>query len=155
MKKPIKSGDRLYHILYGWGEVEKISSENFGTTVFQDHKYSCFLDDKHKYENLLSFKEYTIVGLTLDRDQELPNVGEIVWVRNHELEDWVIAHFVTKVGEYYAVSNTIPISNNFLECNCTYYNELTTTNPYEDFHIRCRSDLYSLRSTRIAKTNKC
>lgn len=99
-----KVGDRVYHIQYGWGEVEAnifddvINQQIYHVHVrFLDNNVSFTLDGKEFEEDkqpLLSFTEYTLQGFSQERPIELPKVGELCLVSNSQnFEDFKLGFF--------------------------------------------------------------
>jgi hypothetical protein len=126
-----KIGDRVFDIEYGWGKVFEINhlerhsvrvifDDNLQRTYLFDGKYPC---EGGYPRNVLSFTEYTLQGFSQERPEELPNKGDIVWVRFKENFNWIIGHFSHKVGENYYIS--LDNSEVF-----DYGSEITTLNPY-------------------------
>lgn len=103
MKKEIfKVGDKVYHIQYGWGEVEaevfdnEINQQTYRVYVrFLDGNISFTFDGKEFEEDkqsLLSFTEYTLQGFSQERPIELPEVGELCLVSDNS-KDWIVKNF--------------------------------------------------------------
>lgn len=123
-KQVFKEGDRVYLYPLGWGDIEYKS----------DYDYSIYfksIEDKRyiggDVRSLLSFTEYTLDGFSQERPEELPNEGDIVWVRNADPGIWAIGHFYKKIDDYFYVSNSVgekEWSRRGLE--------ITTKNPYEN-----------------------
>jgi hypothetical protein len=122
-----KKGDRVYDIRYGWGNVAE-SHINFHIKVYFDSEKSAFWFDEIS-SRILSFSEYALDGYTAFRPEELPDKGDLVWVRDIEYEEeWQIALFVKKENNLYITTRYNPFDgNNFL-----YWKEMTTKNPYEN-----------------------
>jgi len=83
------------------------------TTIATNHTYAIVYYDEngalYDYENrnqfkpTLSFTEYTLKGFSQERPEELPNYGDIIWVRDSKSEKWRISHFIKKEdNKYYA-----------------------------------------------------
>jgi hypothetical protein len=84
-----KEGDRVYHLLYGWGVIkEHNSDENYSKIMFETGKEYGFLE-----HFLISFTEYTLQGFTQERPIVLPEVGELCLVRDCDEEDWKVVQF--------------------------------------------------------------
>jgi hypothetical protein len=84
-----KVGDKVYHLLYGWGVIkEHNSDENYLKIKFESGKEYGFLE-----HFLLSFTEYTLQGFTQERPVILPEVGELCLVRDNNDEYWRVVKF--------------------------------------------------------------
>lgn len=127
MKTIFKEGDRVFHIQHGWGAVVfevsdkilvKFDNVNHGRGLFE------YTQSNNK---ALSFTEYTLNGFSQERPEELPNKGQIVWVRKEFPSEWTIGHFIEKIEGYYFVS----VYPNLKDWNYKGV-EIRTTNPYED-----------------------
>lgn len=124
MENIFKQGDRVFDIRYGWGVVEEVIT---AVVVKFD---SCVMDRNHYWGRLLgvlSFTEYTLEGFSQERPEELPNKGDIVWVRGEFPDDWTIGHFIKKDNDKYYISYS-PSLNGWH----TFGVEFRTTNPYEN-----------------------
>lgn len=121
MKEQIfKIDDRVFNCHIGWGKI--IKEDYTHPTVLWD-------DGEQGYcpKIYLSFTEYTLKGFSQERPEELPNEGDIVWVRNADPGIWAIGHFYKKIDDYFYVSNSVgekEWSRRGLE--------ITTKNPYEN-----------------------
>ena len=132
MEQIFKKGDEVFCIIFGHGIVHNVIDPSEGHRYpvhvhFKDNKLmSSYTFDGRIDENknpTLSFTEYTLEGFSQERPEELPNKGDIVWVRG-ELSSWFIGHFVEKVdGRYY-------ISRNSDGTAISWDIEMTTKNPY-------------------------
>ena len=129
-----KKGDRVFDIMYGWGNVINIEGyDRFCVEVlFDDNlKRSYLFDALYPSEGgyprpVLSFTEYKLEGFTRERPEELPEKGDVVWLRDTEDEPWRIGHFHFKMKDkFYA-------SIYFDDPNPPYWKFLTTKNPYEN-----------------------
>ena len=133
MENIFKKGDKVFSYFFGgWGVVEDIYKKN---TVFSVRcsfplGNGSFTEDGRFYSDgppMLSFTEYTLKGFSQDRPEELPNRGDIVWVRTYPESRWIIGHFVEKDDDKY-----------FISCNYkdkqAYGFEITTKNPYANEH---------------------
>lgn len=119
-----KEGDRVFDIRYGWGHIAE-AYLNFHVKVYFDSEKSAFWFDNIS-SRILSFTEYALDGYTAFRTEELPNKGDIVWIRNEFPSEWKIGHFRGKVDEEYWISST---NNAHCDAKGT---EITTKNPYEN-----------------------
>lgn len=126
MEKTIfKVGDRVFDIRWGWGEVV---DHLYGDYLIKFHPTNPMLYNEMSIK-MVSFTEYTLEGFTQDRPEELPNKGDIAWVRNEFPGNWAIGHFYKKEDDYYYVSDYIgqkEWSKRGLE--------MTTKNPYANEH---------------------
>lgn len=75
-----KIGDRVYHIIKGWGIVT--NTENAITVKFENETIVFFVGE------LLSFTEYTLQGFSQERPIELPKVGELCLMRDNDYDKW-------------------------------------------------------------------
>jgi hypothetical protein len=120
-----KEQDRVYHFLYGWGEVIKLLSNNNQYWVrVQFDKQTKGFEDNFRDGFLLSFIEYTLEGFSQERPEPLPSKGDIVWGRDFDNQSWHIYHFSYKSedGLYHLSSDN----------SHTMYilKQITTKNPY-------------------------
>lgn len=130
-EKLFKEGDRVYCIIYGWGNVFDTDSGYPITVQFDCGAISTYkLDGRvtSSAKPTLSFTEYTLQGFSQERPEELPNQGDVVWVRDTKNGMWIVMHFIKKSGVKYVVSNNNPFTYNHTEYD--EYNYLTTKNPY-------------------------
>lgn len=127
--------------LTDWQNGEPVVTRD-GRKVSELHYFQTALFDKY---NVLAVVDGNIEAFTIEGkfysdcdkssfdlfhpDPEvLPNIGDIVWVRNNENEDWICAQFMWKVDGYYRAA----ICNPFKESNGVNYKFLTTINPYSN-----------------------
>lgn len=130
-----KKGDRVFDIMYGWGEVINIEGyDRFCVEVlFDDNlKRSYLFDALYPSEGgyprpVLSFTEYKLEGFTRERPEELPNKGDIVWGRNEFPDVWHIGYFIGKRDKKYLISS----HPNPYACNNTV-TQIAIKNPYEN-----------------------
>ncbi len=131
--KPVfKLWDRVYYISYGWGTVVEIrEDDDYGVNVqFDDLDSESFTLDGRLFVGcppVLSFTEYTLNGLSQERPESLPEIGDVVWVRQEFPSSWVIGHFMYKSGNKYYVGNKCGVDN-YLKTDFGY--EITDINPY-------------------------
>lgn len=95
METVFQTGDRLYSCIYGWCLVEDI---NESKQEYRLRVESTGLPIVSSFENSVkhfSFKEYKLSGFTLEKPEELPEYGQIVWVKDEEEEDWSVTHFIS------------------------------------------------------------
>jgi len=130
-KTVFKKGDKVFDYRRGWGIVDCVVERSFYPI---NVKFDGYLDnyswDGRIFENqpqTLSFTEYTLVGFSQERPEELPKKGQIVWGRNEFPSEWHIGYFFEKRGDKYLI-NSHP--------NPTGWHseviEITTENPYQD-----------------------
>lgn len=129
MEVIFKKLDNVYHIQYGWGKVTDIIDHD-GLKYVQcnfpfGHKQISFAIN-NKLKNLLSFTEYKLEGFSDKRPEELPKIGQVVWVRDEIDEGWRVAHFLGKKGNFYVASLY------YLDQTPPSWNYMTTENPYEN-----------------------
>ena len=122
MDDVFKVGDRVYLYTLGWGTVTEVLVLdiviNFDS--INDTRYI-----SGGLWKLLSFTEYTLEGFSQERPEDLPNRGDIVWVRNEFPSEWKVGHFFKKLEELYYVSAS-PNTNGWSHRGT----EIRTTNPY-------------------------
>jgi hypothetical protein len=110
MKTVFKEGDKAYDIKYGWGVVDTLDNEEFDYPVrvsFLKSIETYTFDgriSRHSSPSL-SFTEYTLKGFSQERPVVLPEVGELVLVRNHEIERWRTFEFHSFDGLFYNCFN--------------------------------------------------
>lgn len=121
IKDIFKVGDRVFHIQNGWGTVGYSPKQNYYLVDFDNNSTAFWYT---KFNNkVLSFTEYTLEGFSQERPEELPYVGQVVWVRKIFPSEWIIGHFREKKKDRYYISS----------CNNEYNDfgfEIRTTNPY-------------------------
>lgn len=137
MKNVFQVGDRVFDIMYGWGEVINIDEYDRVSVVvlFDDNLQRSYLfDGKYSSEGgyprpVLSFTEYRLEGFTQERPEVLPKKGDIVWASNHK-SDWYITYFLEKdsIGGYKTTSHN-PFDKN---PSYSHWNYITTENPYKN-----------------------
>jgi hypothetical protein len=127
--------DRVFDIEYGWGMVydivenerciiKVIFDDNCKRTYLYDGKYPCEGGYPRK---VLSFTEYTLEGFSQDRPEELPDTGQVVWVKNNDLDEWRIQQFVCKEDKKYKTTLENPFN---WQSYFTLWNFITTKNPF-------------------------
>lgn len=102
METIFKVGDKVFDYQFGWG---KVINDNWGpkypieVQFNKSFKWS-YTKDGRIYDNCinptLSLTEYTLEGFS---QEKLPKKGDIVWVRDHEDEDWAVSHFLKKEAQ--------------------------------------------------------
>jgi hypothetical protein len=131
-----KKGDNVFHAAYGWGKVMSIDEEeklecpvevefyNWGCETFTDEGRTM-----PGYPMVLSFTEYTLEGFSLERPEEMPNKGDIVWVRDGKKFNWEVYHFLKHIP-----NATYPymVAQDCNEDNFEAFKYLTTINPYKN-----------------------
>jgi hypothetical protein len=124
MESIFREGDRVYHYLYGWGNVIKIITSNnyLWVRVQFDDKPKEF-EDNFKDGFLLSFTEYKLEGFSKERPEKLPNKGDVVWVRDEDDEHWRVTHFIEKSQDSYWTSFDMQLRT------LMPWKQLTTINP--------------------------
>lgn len=100
MKTVFKEGDKVYCAVNGHGIVEKIVCDNkYPVRVeFENDAPDQYSSDGRLYDNslpTLSFTEYTLQGFSQERQIELPEVGDLCLVRDHDDEYWRGVKFKT------------------------------------------------------------
>jgi hypothetical protein len=105
METVFKVGDRVFCILHGWGTVRRIfETGTFPILVFftnSDGETASFtLDGRYFLESkpTLSFTEYTLQGFSQERPIELPEVGELCLVRDHDDNIWNVRVFIRYIA---------------------------------------------------------
>jgi hypothetical protein len=86
-KEVFKKGDKVYHVLHGWGLISSIESLDIGVD------FVCNARWLSREKNILSFTEYTLQGFSQERPIELPEVGELCLFRNFDCDDWLVRKF--------------------------------------------------------------
>lgn len=135
METKFRKGDRVFDIMYGWGNVINIDTYNRNCieVLFDDKLKKTYLFDalypsEGGYPRpVLSFTEYRLEGFTQERPEELPNAGDIVWIRNEFPSEWEIGYFFKKEGNTYYTSAS---KNSQGWRSAGLY--IRTTNPYEN-----------------------
>jgi hypothetical protein len=105
MKTVFKVGDKVFDIKYGWGVVNRIDDGECHPV----HVSFFIKTESYKYDGSiieyaspsLSFTEYTLQGFSQERPVALPEVGELVLVRNQEIERWRTFEFHSFDGLLY------------------------------------------------------
>lgn len=88
MKTVFKVGDKVYHINYGWGIINKI------TDYIIDVKFEVSDVIGFNQDNLFSFTEYTLQGFSQERPVVLPEGGELCLVRDADNQNWYAKYFL-------------------------------------------------------------
>ena len=106
MKTVFKVGQKVFDIRYGWGVVNETYNYSIMYPIsvkFLRDNVTYTLDGRsyHAHLPLLSLTEYTIQGFSQERPVVLPEAGELVLVRNHEIERWRAFEFHSFDGLLY------------------------------------------------------
>lgn len=101
-----KLKDVVYVTSFGWGIViDAGCSTPDGWVGIETNSGRIIHVDTY----LVSFTEYTLEGFSQDRPEDLPNVGDIVWIKEDEDQYfWQIGHFFKKSDNRYLVSQGRP-----------------------------------------------
>jgi hypothetical protein len=128
-----KKGDNVFHAAYGWGKVISIDEEDKleCPVEVQFHNWGCetFTHDGRTmpgYPMVLSFTAYTLEGFSQERPEELPELGDVVWVRDKDSDEWEVSHFYKKDHLGYHVSNDM------ISYHVAIWSQLRKTNPYKN-----------------------
>lgn len=137
METVFKKGDRVYDAMLGWGEIidfnylKRYFNVLFdtGTSIYYCEDGALYdYENRNQFKPTLSFTEYTLEGFSQEWPEELPNIGDVVWVRDHDKDFWIVSHFIKKVDNKYIVSNNNPFTYSYTEYD--EWNFMTTKNPY-------------------------
>ena len=121
-KTIFKVGDVVYVAPLGWGIVFDAGCSTPDGWVGIETNSGRII---HVDTSLVSFTEYTLQGFSQERPEELPNVGDIVWVKeDKDNQFWQIGHFYKKADNRYLVSSGRPDGWSISGA------AMTTTNPY-------------------------
>lgn len=134
MDTVFKKGDRVFDYRYGWGKIVHMDFTEFAIGVQFDVRgtqsgLSTYTKDgrwNRISSPTLSFTEYTLEGFSQERPEELPNKGDVVWVKDFHDEEWQISFFVRKEGGFYVCTRYNPESEYYLQV----WDQLTTKKPY-------------------------
>ena len=135
MEDIFKVGDKVFHYEFGgWGEVIFEYKEGiipFPIVCSFPSGEASFTWDGRYYEShpqTLSFTEYVLEGFSQQKPIKIPNVGEVVWVRDLEDQNWNVSMFL----DYDTTEKDGPyiVSPNFIEGDHECWKLLTTQNPY-------------------------
>lgn len=135
METIFKKGDKVFCLqLGGWGEVykeEKVEHTPFTIRCSFPVGKASFTWDGRFYETApptLSFTEYTLEGFSQERPEPAPKPGDIVWVRDHDWDKWMITYFIRHGNGIFKYGTN---SKNSGSCpSVDFYKYLTTKNPY-------------------------
>jgi hypothetical protein len=140
MDTVFKKGDRVYDAMLGWGEI--VNFNNFkryfevlfdtGTSIYYCEDGSLYdYQERNCFKPTLSYTEYTLEGFTQERPEELPNPGDIVWVRDLEYDNWMVTYFKKFSDDPLFRFGCNP-RNSGDSLSIYYYRFLTTKNPYSN-----------------------
>jgi hypothetical protein len=133
-KSVFEVGDKVYDHLFGWGVVINVypGYSDYPVQVEYNNKnYQYTLDGRYldRIKPTLSFTEYTLEGFSQERPEELPEKGQIVWVKDYEDDDiWLITHFVRKDGDGYCCTDAVGLNSDIYQL---HWKQMTTKNPYK------------------------
>ncbi len=132
-----KLGDNVFDIRRGWGIVIGIGSLNLDRYPVivkfpnkNDGEFSYTFDGRDYNDSIqtLSFNEYKFDGFSQERPEVLPEVGDVVWVRDSDTNRWQVSHFMKKNARGYLVSQGCRYNDPITWEN---WNCITTENPYK------------------------
>jgi hypothetical protein len=132
METIFKLGDKVFDIGYGWGVVTKtegISPKYPIYVKYDTGEVSYTFDGKElevAYSSTLSFTEYTLEGFSQERPEELPKIGDIVWVKDADDTDWYIGYFKGMVGNRFNCNTSKTGSYDVT------WDQMTTKDPHAD-----------------------
>ena len=133
-KEIFKLGDKVFCALIGHGIINRVSgtaNDLYPIEVKYNNGVEFYTIDGRYCKAAfptLSFIEYTLDGFSQNRPENLPEKGQVVWVRDDEDDEWLISHFVEQNGNFYGTTDANPFVG-IIETNWRY---LTTKNPYEN-----------------------
>jgi hypothetical protein len=135
MKDIFKKGDRVFDIRYGWGTIVSVNNKNdlwpievvFDDDEIMADEYTFDGRSFYNHPQVLSFTEYTLQGFSQERPEELPKIGQVVWVRNKLPSEWIVGHFFKKDNGIYHISYSPSLKG----WNTSGI-EIKTINPYEN-----------------------
>lgn len=126
MEAIFKEGDKVYLYPLGWGDIQYTSDYDY-SIYFQSIEDTRYIGGDIR--RLLSFTEYTLEGFSQLRPEELPNRGDVVWIKEDEDQYfWQIGHFFKKSDNRYLVSQGRPDGWSISGV------VMTTKNPYANEH---------------------
>ena len=131
MKPVFEIGDRLYSCIYGWCVVGEVNEPNQEYRLKVESTGLLIVSSFENSVKHFSYKEYKLNGFTLEKPEELPEYGQIVWVRDEENENWSITHFI-KYDDTDEDDQLYPykVSDNCDPDNPAGYTFCTKFNPY-------------------------
>lgn len=118
--KIFKEGDRVYVHSLGWGTITEIG---FYIVI----KFDSIDDTRYiggGLVHLISFTEYTLDGYSQDRPEELPNRGDVVWIKEMGTKMYVPIIFMEAINDDYV------LSFNFINIKVINKDFVLTKNPY-------------------------
>ena len=121
--KIFKEGDRVYLHSLGWGTITEIG---FYIVINFDS-----IDDTRYIGgglvHLISFTEYTLKGFSHERPDNVPNRGDIVWIKEMDTKMYVPIIFMEAINDDYVLTfnfiNIKVINKEFVLTNSPYTNE--------------------------------
>lgn len=123
MKNQIfKTGDRVFHHLFGWGTIDECKLL-LATLRFDEGGFMV------KDVDSLSYSEYSLEGFSQEPPEDLPNFGDIVWARDGKIFNWEVYHFIN-----YNPNAKFPytVSPDCDEDNLQAFKHITKFNPYSN-----------------------
>ena len=123
MKAIFKEKDVVYVTSLGWGVVIDAGCSTLEGWVGVETNSGRII---HVDTYLVSFTEYTLEGFSQERPEELPNVGDIIWIRGDFPDEWTVGHFFKKEDGKYYISYSPALKGWH-----TFGIEYKTTNPYK------------------------
>jgi hypothetical protein len=133
METIFKEGDRVYCLIYGWGNVGNVNTKRraFPVDVVFDKGYTTSYTEDGRLGNdsdkTLSFTEYTLEGFSQERPEELPKRGDIVWIKEMDTKMYVPIIFMEAIDDNYVLSfnfmNIKIVNKDFVETKNPYANE--------------------------------
>ena len=128
-----KLGDKVYDAHFGWGEIIKIDDPTIYPIQVKFNSFTIIYTIKGFYSTSspfpsLSFTKYDFTkgGFSQERPEELPNKGDIVWVKEDDNSFWQCKQFMKKTEDKYKATSFNP----FDDKDGDYYEYMTTKNPY-------------------------
>ena len=126
--------DNVFDYNFGWGTVADVYKgySEFPLRVEYPGFSVNYTFDGKRYEKgkpTLSFTEYTLEEFSQERPEELPEKGQIVWVKDSDDDDiWLITHFVRKDGDGYCCTDAVGLNSDIYQL---HWKQMTTKNPYK------------------------
>lgn len=125
-KTIFREKDKVYVASVGWGTVIDAGCSTPSGWVSIESNGKIFCVETY----FVSFTKYTLEGFSQERPEELPDVGQIVWVRDSEYDNWMITYF-----RRYAIDRELKYGTNPRNSGWShdtyFYRYLTTENPYK------------------------
>jgi hypothetical protein len=132
-KSVFEVGDKVYDYLFGWGVVIDVYNgySDYPVQVEYNSINARYTLDGRYFDRIsptLSFTEYTLEEFSQERPEELPEKGQIVWVRDDEDDSWLISHFIRKDNDGYYCTDAVGVDS---ESFGLHWDQITTKNPYK------------------------